>query len=290
MAEFKRGLDDTFIDLLNNNYDQPDSWWRTLVEDPDVFIGIRGNELNAYYNGCSLLRLRHRRDHLVGETHFKFLIRNQPNANYISFRDGNFDDDDLAAIEFSRDMRSDLAAIKAASKLHQGREAQGVHDVVRANFNIIDTEVVFPDEKTSRIDFAALRLGGERPELVFYEAKHFSNSELFGDYPKVVQQVERYRKLVSDQGRAREIRDSYSRIAANYAKLKGIDEKFQTLCQQVVTTGLEISKAVRLVIFGITREDQRTRRDVFDRLKNLIGKDNVLVRGDPKGIVRGISQ
>ena len=69
MAEFKRGLDDTFIDLLNNNYDQPDSWWRTLVEDPDVFIGIRGNELNAYYNGCSLLRLRHRRDHLVGETH-----------------------------------------------------------------------------------------------------------------------------------------------------------------------------------------------------------------------------
>ncbi|MCH8239834.1 MAG: cytochrome c oxidase assembly protein [Proteobacteria bacterium] len=77
-------------------------------------------------------------------------------------------------------MRSDLAAIKAASKLHQGREAQGVHDVVRANFNIIDTEVVFPDEKTSRIDFAALRLGGERPELVFYEAKNLTGEKLTG--------------------------------------------------------------------------------------------------------------
>ncbi|MPY73441.1 MAG: hypothetical protein GEU87_04205 [Alphaproteobacteria bacterium] len=86
---------------------------------------------------------------------------------------------------------------------------------------MIDTEVAFGDEG-SRIDIAAFRPGGRGVELVMYEAKHFSNPEIFGERPKVVDQIRRYREILSTPHRASEICKSYHRIVENIAALEGL--------------------------------------------------------------------
>ncbi len=51
---FQRTLDQEFIDALNRLHDQPSSWWRKLVDSPDVFLAIRNNCINAYSRGMSI--------------------------------------------------------------------------------------------------------------------------------------------------------------------------------------------------------------------------------------------
>ncbi len=59
MANFKRGLDDEFVDRLNEVY-RARGWWHSLVNDRDLFIAIRDNYLNVYYRGGSVLKLKWR--------------------------------------------------------------------------------------------------------------------------------------------------------------------------------------------------------------------------------------
>ena len=54
---FTRGLCAEFVEQLNALYDQPNSWWRTMVDAEDLFLAVRENYVNIYYRGCSLLEL-----------------------------------------------------------------------------------------------------------------------------------------------------------------------------------------------------------------------------------------
>ena len=56
MSNFERGLDKAFVDALNEAYEKG-GWWQRFVDDEEIFIAIRKNSLNAYYRGCSLLKL-----------------------------------------------------------------------------------------------------------------------------------------------------------------------------------------------------------------------------------------
>jgi hypothetical protein len=56
MSMFNRGIDKRFIDRLNAEYER--GWWRSIVCDLELFVAIRENYLNVYWNGNSLLRLR----------------------------------------------------------------------------------------------------------------------------------------------------------------------------------------------------------------------------------------
>ena len=80
-TNFGRGLDQGFVKKLNELYDQSDSWWRALVDDDDLFLAVRDNYINVYYLGCSLLKLTWKpgSGDVVGETHYKYLLRPQLN-------------------------------------------------------------------------------------------------------------------------------------------------------------------------------------------------------------------
>lgn len=56
---FSRGLKTEFVAALNQAYGDQDSWWKKLVDDNDLYIGIRGNYLNVYFNGGSILELKY---------------------------------------------------------------------------------------------------------------------------------------------------------------------------------------------------------------------------------------
>ena len=56
MSKFSRGIRDKFVKSLNDEYEK-NTWWRRIADDPQLFIGIRENYLNVYFNGGSVLEL-----------------------------------------------------------------------------------------------------------------------------------------------------------------------------------------------------------------------------------------
>ena len=230
---FNRGLQPEFVEALNELYDRPVSWWRRLVDDRDLFLAVRGNYVNVYYLGCSLLRLKSQTKGVVGEVHYKYLLRpTLSTSEYIRIRDGR--PESLPPVEhmFTGSL-VDLDALKTAARPYAGLEKAGVHDVVLSNWNVVDVEIAFAtgesdESETSvpRVDFAVLQQRNRHVELVFFEAKHFTNSELRAGGcadPKVVGQIDGYAALLRD--RHDEIVDSYRAVCDNLLNLRGLPER-----------------------------------------------------------------
>ena len=300
MFTFNHGIDEGFVKKLNAEYERG-GWWRSMAADPDLFIAIRDRYVNVYWNGSSLLKLTLDGEQLVGETHYKYLLRNDTRKPYVRVDDGVVKLPDAAAL-FHADL-SDVAALKQAAAAHVGEEKAGVHQIVLSNPNVVDVEVTFGMEgngekapATRRIDFAALRPATGGAEIVFYEAKLFSNKEVRanGDTPPpVAGQIEGYRRLLVQH--APSVERSYRKVCGNLAALQGVRDRYAAsldLMGRLTSgqAGLNVSEAVSLVVFGFDR-DQRDGQ-VWGahraKLEAALG-ERLLLKGDPQKFTRGIS-
>ena len=59
--QFQRNLSSEFIDALNELYDQPSSWWKSVADDTDLYVAIRNGYLSVYLDGQSLLKVEYKR-------------------------------------------------------------------------------------------------------------------------------------------------------------------------------------------------------------------------------------
>ena len=235
MSTFNRGLDDAFVDALNQEYEK-DGWWRQFVDDRDIFLAIRENHVNAYYRGCSLLRLDWKANAIVGKTHYKYLLNSALDRPYVEIVDGRANlRDDTRSLFLSG--LNNIGALKKAAEPYAGPEKSGVHDILASNPNILDVEIAFgtggtdeSDPSAPRVDFAAIQDSGEDAKIVFFEVKHFDNGDLraSGDVePKVIQQIETYSRLLRENRNA--VIDSYRRVCRNLLGLRGLEERYATL-------------------------------------------------------------
>jgi hypothetical protein len=301
---FRRGLDQEFVEKLNELYDQSDSWWRALVDDDKLFLAVRDNYVNIYYLGCSLLKLtwnpKTGDGDVVGETHYKYLLKpSLTGSNYIKIVDGQPESQQLEDM-FTKNL-ADTDDLKKAAKRYAGSEKTGVHNIVLANPNIVDLEIAFAassSDSASLIDFAALKKTDRGFEIVFFEAKDFSNGALraSGDAdPKVIGQIERYKNLLEEDN-CGEISVSYRRVCGNLFDLRGLAKRHHERHEILKgiadgSTPLTVNDAPRLVVFGFD-EAQRVGKDWKPHLKKLkdkLGEDRVLLRGGSKDFTRDIS-
>ena len=303
-TNFRRGLDPEFVKKLNELYDQSDSWWRALVDDDKLFLAVRDNYVNIYYLGCSLLKLTWKpgSGDVVGETHYKYLLRPEL-KKYVNIIDSKPPSLPPVKDMFTKNM-ADINALKKAAKPYAGDEKTGVHNIVLANWNVVDLEIAIAassrdeeDKSAPRIDFAALKKTGPGFEIVFFEAKDFSNGALraSGDAdPKVIGQIERYKNLLEEN--RGEISDSYHLVCGNLRNLQGLAKRHHDRHEILKgiadgSTPLTVNDAPRLVVFGFD-EDQRSGtygKRLRDKLKAKLGDDRALFRGNSKGFTRGIS-
>ena len=175
--KFHHGLSEPFIDALNSEY-QKSGWWKRIVDDTGLFIGIRNNYLNVYFNGGSILELRYTGGRLTGKTHFKYLLDltiDDNASNYVKCSNGKFRP--FTIKEPHQDILENLEGIKQSTSLYQGDEKEGVHQITIENTNVIDTEIQFPGED-ARIDFAALQKRKGRTSIVFFEAKTYFSPDI----------------------------------------------------------------------------------------------------------------
>ena len=291
MSTFNRGLDDAFVEALNQEYDNKGSWWRRFVDDEDVFLAIHDNNVDAYYRGCLLISLSWRRPtcDFVGKIHYKYLLRPDLDNKYITVKeDGKVALPDDTTSWFLNDL-SDIGNLKRAVRRYAGDEKKGVHDVVKANANILDVEIAFGGR--ARLDFAALQNSGEGVMIVFFEAKHFDNTELRArnDEPKVVKQIETYSLELVRNGDA--IISAYRRVCSNLLSLDGVADRYRehhTMLRSVVDGSLTIDKNPVLIVFGYDRDQMERWKIHREKLEKGLPK-RVHFRGKSKGFTRGIS-
>ncbi len=299
LARFRRGLQKEFICALNAAYDEEtDGWWRRMADDPDLFLGVRNNFLNVYYHGNSLVRIRFEAGQLIGQTHYKYLLKPRSRLCYIPSTDGKLNWPEGLAGEILLQDLNDVETLKAASIPYAEDEKTGVHRISQNNLNIIDIEFKEKEGEDGqasdlRIDFAALQQNGAGNELVFFEAKHVSNGELRAKgtaEPQVIRQLRTYEQFLAQH--RQELEASYRQICRNLIDLKGKGRPAPEIVKRVAGgASLKVSAVPRLVIFGFD-EDQDDGAFWGGHRKKLIdalGRDRVLLRGNPSGFTRSIS-
>lgn len=298
MSNFSRGLDDAFVDALNEEYEKG-GWWNRFVDDEEVFIAIRKNSVNAYYRGCSLLKLDWKAGAIVGEVHYKYLVRPSLRKAYLRVTDGKVHLPDDAKKLFLDSVES-IGDLKKSAQPYAGEEKIGVHDILRFNYNILDVEIAFGadenDPSVPRLDFAAIAETDDGPNMIFFEAKRFDNQELraAGDtIPKVVRQIDNYSTRLA--ANASEVISSYRRVCHNLRSLHGIgvrNPQRHALIEGIADGSRELWPDNRpvLIVFGFD-EDQRDGKRWKPHREKLRAelKGRVIFKGKSKKLVRGIS-
>lgn len=285
MSTFNRGLDEAFVQALNEQYDAENGWWRQFVDDKDLFLAIRDNAVHVYYRGCRLIEVAWRNEKIVANTHYKYLLRSSMEKEYVQVVDGA-PRVVVASAYFADQLNVD--ELKRSAERYVGDEKKGVHDILQHNPYVLDVEVAISDgERAPRVDFAALQEGeAKQAHIVFYEAKHFDNPELRSrNTPKVVEQIDTYRELLVQK--SCEVVESYRRVSKNLCELDGVSGRHPDRHRLLQQTGgnLIIEEEPRLVVFGFD-EDQKSgavwgkhRRN----LEQLLHKEPIL-RGSAAGM------
>jgi hypothetical protein len=291
---FDREISDEMIHALNLEYEKgKDGWWRKLADHDDTLIAIRDKYLNVYYNGCNVAKVEFNNKKLKARIHYKYLLKNNIKNPYIEQKDDGFKIDNHA--DFFITSLQDFDDIKSSTKAYGGIEKIGVHQIIRANLNILDTEIALSnadsESKNSRIDFCAIQEEDGKLKLRFFEAKHYSNKELKAkeNDAKVILQLNRYRDLLIEQND--DILSAYKKLIPRISHIEGKNILGKDWVKNLNIDKLELDHEPRLVIFGFD-EDQKNGA-IFNKhrqnLEDSIGKKRLLIKGDPKGFTSGIS-
>ncbi|MCX7098572.1 MAG: hypothetical protein NTV43_11790 [Methylococcales bacterium] len=297
---FDREISDEMINALNKQYEDENSWWRKLADHDDTLIAIREKYLNVYFNGCNVAKVELKNKKLKASIHYKYLLKNKIKSPYIEQIDKEFKITKHADLFITSLL--DFKDILGATKAYGGIEKIGVHKIIRANQNIIDTEIAFSgaksDEdddsgkKNSRIDFCAIQKEDGKLLLRFFEAKIYSNKELKAEPSrkiKVISQLNRYHHILENQNA--DILSAYKKLIRNAADIKGKNILGNILENYPDINTLKIDPVPRLVIFGY--DDDQKKGENFkkhmDALRAELGKSRLLLKGDPKGFKAGIS-
>jgi len=297
---FNRGISDEFVRALRH-------WphWGRIVEDGQLFIAVRDKSINIYFQGCSLLKVSYRKEELVLETHYKYLIRPDRKKPYIRW------DGDNSLVEGLADKilmdKFDVESLKKSSRWYAAPEKAGLHRILMSNSNIVDVEVALSHESADeegganplatgkrvvdRIDFAAIQKSGDRPCVVFFEAKRFDNSELRSQLhkPPVIEQTERYKDFIEKH--LPDFKKSYGRVCSNLVGL-GLN-RIDPIVPEVARKPeqLEIVPDVRLVVYDFDQDqnDGKVWKEHKAILQNHF-RDRLLLKGSPTEFTTGISE
>lgn len=167
------------------------------IEQGTVFPAIRKDQIGFYHKGGRLFLYDGKGKEF--KTNAKYAV-----GAYLNLK-GDVGIGDLKDIKVEDEFFvKGYERIKENCSLYAGEEADGVSQVYskysyatcKSDIVVLDIEATFSssERKTDKIDL--LLYDNKKKRLKFYEAKHFSNSEIWGTEPKVINQIKRYEKQI----------------------------------------------------------------------------------------------
>lgn len=242
MSVFKRGIENqNFINELNNS-----SYFQKMVDDKDLFIAIRNEYINVYYYGQNISKITFskRQNKIKWEVHKKYI--GKKNERGYEVIPDNY-------LENVTKLKENICRFIGKEKRQVKKHI--LNDSTRC---IIDVEVGFGIER-AYIDYVAIEKTSEDEKmLVFYEAKHFDNSEIRATTePKVFAQMKKYEEVL-DINRS-EILSSYKTIFKNIYDLGlSSNDNFAQMTSET-SDDIKINTKPRLIIFEV---DQQRKGDL----------------------------
>lgn len=306
MAYFGRGLSEEFVAALNDERGKG-TWWDKIIQDHDLFVAVRNEYINVYYQGNSLVKLGFSRGEIVADVHYKYLIKPTlaSGRNVMVRADGEMQFISQNGLvnfqEYLTCHLDEISAIKKASTAYGGVEKEGIQKILKSNGNIVDLEIALTHEDKSagtktakRIDFSALQKTADGYELVFFEVKDYGNAELKagGDVlpPVAREQIPTYEHLLAKYGA--DIKESYEHICKNLMALLP-DRDFDPALGAIADgADFQVNTKPRLVVFGFDADQKKGTlfQARMEKLKQALGRDRVLLKGNPTGFCGGISR
>jgi len=276
MSNFKRGMGEALVEKLGAEA-LFQSKLKIDIEEGKVFFAIRNGYGSFYVNGSSLFSY----SNSGFTTHHKFgFVPSTVGKDYIA-------EADLKHMSVIEKFIDGYDAIKERATKYAGIEASGVSALYKfaptlknldEQYFLVDTEVVFnaandtenqesdDSRKTDRIDI--LLYDNHKRQLLFCEAKHFSNSELWAksnSKPKVVSQLNKYNNQISSKTKS--IISEYENTFAEYNQLMGT--KLQS--------PLSVCKQCGLLIFGFDRNQMKRIKELLIADGSLLGYKHKLI-------------
>lgn len=295
MAEFRRGIRNAgMVAALAELASRP-SWWRDVLHDRSLIIGVRDDYLNVYWRGQSIFKVEMKQDRIVATTHPKYLLNpGLAGQVVLNGENGTFGLESVDALTKIYVPGETLPRLKKAASLFAGVEKAGVQAIVSANSNVVDVEIAFPAEpgtrSVPRMDIATFDDADGTATLRFWEAKVLSNPELrVSGERNVVRQVETYRARLTQH--APEVIESYRIIARNLLAFAYMSEDARSVVPAVrkVAEGaplmLSAPPDVRLIVYGFDKDqrDGAWKKMLAENAEQLKGVE-IIARGNPGDI------
>lgn len=282
LGKFTRTISDKNMELLRKTALETaheGAWLRDALKDKELFFALRNDRVDVYYRGGAAYSIYFRDGKIIPETHVKYLVFG---ARYIRLTDGRFSYSPDQHMQTVYQEGTSLQQIKAAIKNYVGVEGKGVYEAIKGYPLVADVEIAFRREKNDEIDDERIEPSGHRRQdridvclvqtdggdlrLRFWEAKHFTNPELFSD--DILTQLQGYEdQLVS---RRMELLDAYRNVCrfnSDLAELRmsmGIDharDSYADVWRDIADgrTPLVLDEKPSLLVFGFDNDQKNGR-------------------------------
>lgn len=252
MKAYSKKLKPELIKGLNDLYEQKGSWWQTVVDDDQVFILVRDNQLRVLAHGGLLLMIAiDNNGSIVCKTHEEYLNLRSDADPYVAISEKSTEPP--KRVEGLENFVKHYNKIKHRIKRFIGNERQYCHSMSLNIKEIIEKEVGLVLDKNvgdfrKKAQFIDLQAVSDNSKMVFVEVKLFGNQEIRSmKTPPVVKQLQKYESIIKSHNR--EIIKAYAEQCVTYSLLKG--EFFKKKLPD--PTRINIYPTVRLIITDFDR-------------------------------------
>lgn len=266
MAKNYFQLDENAV-LFNLLRETKPDWWSTILKDRELYINIRkGNRINVYYKGFSVMELSlSRKKELQAKIHSTYMGKDT--CGYLEHLDPNFIIEHLAAVKQVIDNNNDKHR-----NMPEGRCEKEIQGLCYVHGEYLDTEYEFvreiPQRLITRIDFTTITDDGL---IEFVELKRITDKRLLvslksENEPEILKQIKDYNAFIYDN----EIS-----ICDYYRMVQRIMHSLGVKNRLVECEIKGVVENVRLLLAGCKVELNATNNKKIRRMLDLLEKNSI---------------
>lgn len=245
-------------------------WWKRILNDKTLYVNIRkGNRINVYYHGASVMELSINRDKSIqGKIHSKYILFQETQTDKNGYRK---DIPPETIVENLPSIKNAIIANQATSN-PEGLSEKAIQGIMYVEGKYIDTEFeyVHPNRLITRIDLTTINDDGM---IEFVELKRISDSRLLKKdmslkNEEIRKQIDDYNSFI--EGHKNEIIQYYKQLQQILKKV-GVNNP---LCN-IAITGIKPSVYLYFAGYADGKSNHPKRRKRIDNIKQILEEKGI---------------
>ena len=245
-------------------------WWKRILNDKTLYVNIRkGNRINVYYHGASVMELSINRDKSIqGKIHSKYILFQETQTDKNGYRK---DISPETIVENLSSIKNAIIANQATSN-PEGLSEKAIQGIMYVKDKYIDTEFeyVHPNRLITRIDLTTINDDGM---IEFVELKRISDPRLLKKdmslkNEEIRKQIDDYNSFI--EGHKDEIIQYYKQLQQILKKV-GVNNP---LCN-ITIIGIKPSVYLYFAGYADGKSNHPKRRKRIDNIKQILEEKGI---------------